>query len=144
MLWTVNVNVGCAICQTCWHTLPQEDISYHPMYFSSTEERFTKLCQQNNKEPQLQGRLLPLQQRRLKHLVSNVHLKWKMQAEAYDKYLKTNMMIDGHHIPLSCFSMKANIVERYQVSRRLHKEKTPLCFYLSHISERIDCKTCMT
>lgn len=125
-------------------SLPQEDISHHPMYFSSTEERFTKLCQQNNKEPQLQGSLFPLQQRRLKHLVSNVHLQWKMQAEAYDKYVKTYMKIDGHPVPLSCFSMKVNIVDCYQVSGRLYKEKTPLCFYLSHILEAIESKTCTT
>lgn len=27
--------------------------------------------------------------------ILNVQLEWKMQAEAYDKCLKTNMMIDG-------------------------------------------------
>lgn len=32
ILWTVNVSVGCVICQRCWHTLPQEDISHHPVY----------------------------------------------------------------------------------------------------------------
>ena len=63
----MKVNVGCVICQRCWHTPPQEDISHHPVYLSSTEKRSTKLCQQNNEEPQLQGIFLPLQQSRFRH-----------------------------------------------------------------------------
>lgn len=130
----MKVNVGCVICQRCWHTPPQEDISHHPVYLSSTEKRSTKLCQQNNEEPQLQGTFLPLQQSRFRHL-RNAPLMFSSNGRSKLRPLTSVWKqiwwwtdIPSRYPPPA----EANKVERYQVSAR-----TPPVLYETHISETI-------